>query len=307
VQKIQTNLLDTVICKGDFFEYNGKQYFDKVTLQDTMLNQYGCDSLRRTIQLGVRLLGYSQWDETRCNEFTWAHNGATYDKSGIYSDTIRNLASCDSIVSLHLKINPSFYFKDNHPAECEEFIWDKTGQKFIDSGIYYMKYKTIGGCDSIYELKLTVNPSYRSEETVEVFERYYWTVNKETYTESGQYTEIYTTANGCDSIITLDLRVKKYGKLWIPNIFSPNGDGSNDRFVIFSNPEIREITRMRIYSRTGNLVFDKENFAPNEPENGWDGTFLSRMLDPAVFAFLVEYEDIYGFKQTEAGSVTLLR
>jgi gliding motility-associated-like protein len=210
-------------------------------------------------------------------------------------------------VSLHLKINPSYYFKEERPSECDQYIWDKNGQKFTESGVYYTKYKTISGCDSIYQLNLMVNPEYRIEDTVEVFESYTWSVNRETYTESGEYTKIFTTATGCDSTVILNLRVKKYGKIWIPNIFSPNGDGSNDKFIVFTNPEIREIKRLRIYSRWGNLVFDKSNFEPNDPVNGWDGTYLNRPLDPAVFTFLVEWEDVYGYSNTDAGSVTLIR
>ena len=59
----------------------------------------------------------------------------------------------------------------------------------------------------------------------------------------------------------------------MPNVFSPNGDGLNDIFTLFTDSDVKEITLLEIYTRWGDLVFRKKNYLPNVPTEGWDGKF----------------------------------
>jgi gliding motility-associated-like protein len=308
IQSVEADTIIKNLCRGDSFSFKGKQYVEPVILLDTLDNRFGCDSIRSAIIVEVRELPHTKLYETQCGSYKWKHNSKIYDVSGIYTDTIQNLLRCDSIVSLHLAINPEYYFKESQPSICREFLWDKTGQKLTKSGVYYHKNKTAnGGCDSIYQLNLTVYPEYRIEKTVDVFEKYYWPSSDKIYEESGEYSQLFYTKKGCDSLLTLSLRVKKYGKLWMPNIFSPNADGSNDKFVVFSNPEVQEIKLLRIYNRTGHLVFEKMNFVPNDPDSGWDGTFQNSFMGSGVYTFFVVWEDEHGFNSTQTGTLQLIR
>jgi hypothetical protein len=67
------------------------------------------------------------------------------------------------------------------------------------------------GCDSTVTLDLTINSSSSSTQTQTGVDSYTWSVNNETYTESGTYTAVIPNAAGCDSTITLDLTLEFVG------------------------------------------------------------------------------------------------
>ena len=73
--------------------------------------------------------------------------------------------------------------------------------------------------------------------------------------------------------------------IFIPNAFSPNGDGNNDRFTIFANDCIKEVKLLNIYDRWGELVFSNSNFPPNILIEGWDGKMNDKTFKPAVFVY----------------------
>lgn len=132
-------------------------------------------------------------------------------------------------------------------------------------------------------------------------------VNKETYYESGIHEEFFTTIEGCDSIRILLLNIKRSGNVFIPNVFSPNGDGINDLEIIFSSPEIKIIDQFSIYDRWGEKLFQKSHFPPNDPTFGWNGYSRNLPLNPDVFVYIVEWTDLLKNKHVERGNVTLVK
>ena len=87
---------------------------------------------------------------------------------------------------------------------------------------------------------------------------------------------------------------------FIPDGFSPNGDGKNDIFYVRGN----NITKVLfiVYDRWGQKVFESTDLAI-----GWDGVFKGKKLDPAVFAYYVEGECEGGQQFIKKGNVTLFR
>jgi gliding motility-associated-like protein len=83
-------------------------------------------------------------------------------------------------------------------------------------------------------------------------------------TESGAYNYKYVNKSGCDSLVTLYLTVKQ--DIDIPEIFTPNNDGSNDYFVI-KNLDKYPNNKILIFNRWGNKVWEKGPYL-----NDWDGT-----------------------------------
>ena len=89
--------------------------------------------------------------------------------------------------------------------------------------------------------------------------------------------------------------------LEIPNVFTPNGDGTNDFFgPIFSGTI--EVTSFSVYNRWGQEVYNNET-----PETGWDGMFKEKPAPADVYVYVVQYTDVTGEVITEKGDVTLLR
>ncbi|OJU75431.1 MAG: hypothetical protein BGO09_04055 [Bacteroidetes bacterium 47-18] len=87
----------------------------------------------------------------------------------------------------------------------------------------------------------------------------------------------------------------------IPNAFSPNGDGINDKFYVLQFRDNVTLKQFSIYNRYGERVFYTENIA-----DGWDGSYKGEPCDLGVYFYYVQY--IIGEKQyTEKGDVTLMR
>lgn len=113
--------------------------------------------------------------------------------------------------------------------------------------------------------------------------------------------------NGCRADDRILVYVDKSRDVYIPNIFSPNGDGANDRFYIFTGPGVVKIKTFRVYSRWGEPVFENYNFQPNNPIEGWDGTYRGELMNGAVFAYYAEIEFQDGEVVLYEGDVLLFR
>lgn len=124
---------------------------------------------------------------------------------------------------------------------------------------------------------------------------------------SGFYTLNVKDNLGCENIDSMYLTVIDTGGVFVPNIFSPNGDGVNDRFYIFANPEIKEVSEFRIFDRWGEEVFGNYNFIPNDPGQGWDGNLKGKKMNPGVFVWFAIIVSINGEEKTYQGDVTLMK
>ncbi len=114
--------------------------------------------------------------------------------------------------------------------------------------------------------------------------------------------------NGCSDKDSKRIVVRKGVNIFVPNIFTPNGDGNNDKVFISTNDrEIKQINSFQIYDRWGEKVYEALNFQPNDPSNGWDGTLKGQKCNPAVYVYWAEIELFDGTKQIIKGDVTLMR
>ena len=114
--------------------------------------------------------------------------------------------------------------------------------------------------------------------------------------------------NGCKDTDSKRVVVRKGVNIFIPNIFSPNGDGNNDNVMISTNDrEIKSINSFQIYDRWGEKMFEAFNFQPNDPSQGWDGKLKGQKCNPAVYVYWAEVELFDGTRQIVKGDVTLVR
>ena len=125
--------------------------------------------------------------------------------------------------------------------------------------------------------------------------------------ETIRYTLVITDENGCDASDALLLTVLPNRRIYIPNVFSPNGDGINDLFMIFSGGNVAQVREFLIFDRWGEKVFEDFNFQPNDPAHGWDGVFRGKVMNPAVFVYKAEVEFLDGKMAVFYGDATLLR
>ena len=113
---------------------------------------------------------------------------------------------------------------------------------------------------------------------------------------------------GCMMEGSVQLRVDKNRDIFIPNAFSPNGDGSNDLFYPQGvDLSVVKIKRMAVFNRWGGTVFVNEDFPLNDPTTGWDGKYEGTVLNSGVFVYLMEVEYVDGVVEQLAGDVLLMR
>jgi gliding motility-associated-like protein len=88
----------------------------------------------------------------------------------------------------------------------------------------------------------------------------------------------------------------------VPNAFTPNGDGLNDKLKIISNAGISTLTSFKIFSRSGNLVFESRDLSI-----GWDGRFKGNMLPSDIYYWTAVYVDRNDQTNSKTGTVLLLK
>lgn len=118
------------------------------------------------------------------------------------------------------------------------------------------------------------------------------------YDNSFTLTVIYN--NHCTVDASARVRVEGKPEVYIPNSFSPNGDGNNDVFLIYG-PAIKTIN-LKIFNRWGEEVFESNN-----PYLGWDGTYKGVLQNPAVFVYEANITFLDDRKIFRTGSVTIIR
>ena len=253
-------------CQGTPYVWRGRSLQTSGFYVDSVANTYGCEDIY-TLFLTVTPKNYDTVRATICLGDTYNENG--FNVTPTYAGTIydqlvlTNQYGCDSIVSLVLTVNSSYLY-ETVASTCDGTPYEWRGGEYVVEGTYYDNYVTATGCDSVYVLYLTVNPTYEEYVTDsihvhETYDNYGITV---TPSDTGVYT--YTingfTQSGCDSIIYLTLVVQ--GNIGVNDYEIP-------QLRVYPNPAttyvIVEGERMQtiyVYDMYGRLVQVQEVDSP---------------------------------------------
>ncbi len=209
VQKMSQCMLTAVDTQSACNSYkwrDGKTYTSSTNTPKFIIpNASGCDSV---ITLNLTINSDSVTDViSACDSITWI-DGKTYTSSNnTASFTLTNAAGCDSVITLNLTINAD---------SVTDVITACNSYKWIDGNTYTSSNDTArytltnsAGCDSVVTLKLTIKNSNTGTDTITACNSYKW-IDGKTYTSSND-TAKYTLTNaaGCDSVVTLNLTIKK--------------------------------------------------------------------------------------------------
>jgi gliding motility-associated-like protein len=124
--------------------------------------------------------------------------------------------------------------------------------------------------------------------------------NTESPIASTQYCVAGTDINGCRDSVCLNVVVEKVCDVFIPDAFSPNGDGHNDVFKVYGNC-ITELT-LQVFDRWGNQVFNGSNVS-----SAWDGTYGGNLMNTGSYVYQVQYTLSTGEKTKTKGNFSLMR
>lgn len=125
---------------------------------------------------------------------------------------------------------------------------------------------------------------------------------------SFRYIMTVVDSNGCKATDSRTIIVDKTRYVYIPNIF--NTESADNDAIFYISGDTRQVTNIktfRVFDRWGNAVFERTNFQPNDPQNGWDGTVRGDRANPAVFVYYAEIEFVDGETILYKGDVTLIR
>ena len=192
---------------------------------------------------------------------------------------------------------------------------------FVDTGyvnIRVWQYPTVdAGPDRTVSIgsTLTLQPTYSTDIT-----RYQWnnplqtlsctdcpTPVVQTKSEQNTYRIQVSNEGGCVTTDEITIYTICNGaNLFIPNTFSPNTDGKNDKFYP-RGAGLNQIKSLRIYNRWGETVFVAAHFNANDASAGWDGTYKGKVLPPDVYVYTCEVVCQNNEVLLYHGNVTLLR
>jgi len=122
--------------------------------------------------------------------------------------------------------------------------------------------------------------------------------------ETTNYTITAIDENGCSVQAQWLVEVQRDQAVFVPNAFSPNGDGYNDRFEIFTGQSVEQLVDFQVFDRWGNLQFEAQNCNKN---CSWDGTARGEKMESGVYVYAVKVSYLDGFEEIVTGDVLLIR
>ncbi len=158
-----------------------------------------------TYELNLCISNIATYD-TICYGDPYFFNGQNLTTSGIYKDTLTNIAGCDSLVTLHFTVNFPDAVTDVITA-CDSYTWINGITYTASNNTATHTLINTAGCDSVVTLNLTINHSKASTDVITACGSYTW-INGITYTSSNNTAkDTLTTMAGCDSVVTLNLTI----------------------------------------------------------------------------------------------------
>ncbi len=246
----------------DSMTWNGVTYTASEVIDYQTTNAAGCDSVA-TLNLTVKYSTTSESEAVACDSYTW--NGVTYNASDelVYQST--NVVGCDSTATLYLTVNHSYQHTDtvNTCDNMLPFIYNE--QPFSVAGNYTVELQSVEGCDSTIALTLNIGSTYSHTDELTICQSampYYYgprTFVLEDTTDT--YSIPFSSMNGCDSIISLDLTVheSEVTEIYVVTVQGTNNlvlwhkDAAVDHYNIY-----RESSTSGVYSLVAEVPYSDE-------------------------------------------------
>ncbi|MDG1440425.1 MAG: fibronectin type III domain-containing protein [Flavobacteriales bacterium] len=193
VQYSTSSLSTVASCNS--YTWNGMMLFSNGIYVSTSTNSSGCvqtDSLDLTITTSSTTV-----NDTVCDSYSW--NGNTFSTSGTYYNPN---GSCVDTLNLVVNYSTSTYLST---ISCDEYVWN--GNAITGTGLYLNTSTNSDGCPQYDSLDLVVNNSTFGTDVITACDSYTW-IDGITYTSTNNTAQdTLVNAVGCDSIVTLDLRM----------------------------------------------------------------------------------------------------
>ena len=204
------NVTDTrTICPSALpYVWNGVTFNEAGTQSVTLTAVNGCDSVV-SMTLAVNSAYNVSDTRTVCpSVLPYVWNGVTFNEAGTQSVTLAAANGCDSVVAMTLTVNPSYNVTDEQAICASELPYVWNGVTFNEAGTQSITLTAGNGCDSVVAMTLSVSSAYNVTDTRTICPSalpYVW--NGITFNEAGTQSVTLTAANGCDSVVTMELTI----------------------------------------------------------------------------------------------------
>jgi gliding motility-associated-like protein len=255
-----------------------------------------------------------------------------YKKTGYYTDFLTTVDGCDSTVYTNLTVNPRYTITQTIGLCRGDSV--KVGNKvYKTTGTYVDKLTSSRGCDStitsiikvldvpVLKLPPGFQPQFCSDSIAlnpkaDTASKYAWkwTNTRCATCPNPKIKPIQTTTylvtvtdktNFCTASDSVKVVLEGTYAAKIPNAFTPNGDNINEVFNIVSDDCIQSVKRLQVFTRWGNVVYDKTNLLPRNNE-GWNGLAKDSPLGADVYLYVMEIVFTDGTTQKVSGEVNLI-
>ncbi|MBT3418573.1 MAG: choice-of-anchor B family protein [Flavobacteriales bacterium] len=193
------------ICSNTSYTVGNSTYNTSGLYSDTLTNYFGCDSIVNT-NLIVNQSYDINSNDTICNGQILIVGSSQYNQSGVYTDILSTNFGCDSIITTNLMVLPTSSFMQSL-SFCSGDSVIVGSNIYTQTGFYTDIFISANGCDSTITTDLTVFASSSVSNYQEICNGETYWIRGNSYSTSGNYTDIFTSVNGCDSIVNTSLTV----------------------------------------------------------------------------------------------------
>lgn len=280
VQKATTQALSPTICSGHSYTLPwGQAATTSGVYRDTLQYQSGCDSVIRVVNLTVTAPEVSTVNASICSDQWYTlPSGTQVNTTGVYRDTLRTSAGCDSIlrtVNLEVRQAPVLALSKSNDVDCMLGT-----AKLQASGANSYTWSPATSLNNAGSHNPVASP-----------------------TTTTVYSVKATATNGCSVDGSIEVKVTKGdpGKGYlVPTAFTPNGDGKNDCFSVRHWGVVQNF-KMTVYNRWGEIVFQSTDVS-----RCWDGVYKSQREGSATFVYVITADTNCG-QVLRKGYVNLIR
>ncbi len=277
---------DTIqICKGDSVYLNGSYWIPPVLIIDTLIGADGCDSIQILHVLELALPHVKLGNDT-----TYCVGDSV--KLFIPNNYVSILWSTGSQSNIIYVSNAGYYWVEVTDSNCT----NSDTIEIVNLSNTYININDTSICEGdSWSINL---PPYN------LYEWYDWSTNSTALiSDSGIYYVMIT--DNCKSYTdTFSLLTEDCNCLiFVPNVFTPNGDGINDNFYPVINCELDQY-HMYIFNRWGELLFESI-----DQHEVWEGNYKGRKAADGVYFYRMDYRQLYIdiSEKTKYGTVTIFR
>lgn len=214
-----SSMLETTICDGEIIIIGDEEISESGVYEVLLEAVDGCDSIVNVIvelENNIELV----IEENICAGSSIIINGVVYDSAGTYDQNLESDESCDTLLTITIE-ELDVSITNLSASLCEGETLEFEGMTISDPGEYEATLTSSADCDSIIILQVQGVDTSTGVISESICQGNIVEINGETFSDSGQFTQLFVGSNGCDSILTININLLENASSTIQEIICP--------------------------------------------------------------------------------------